>query len=219
MSKPRLTAENLIEAAKEFCQIEKSNMHKELYGVTDGKAIGTYIERRFKNFVAGKYEVELGNAARGIDFPSPSVRTDIKVTSIRQPQSSSPFRSPRQKIYGLGYHLLVFVYDKMDDHRNRNSHLDFKTCFFIKDERTGDYTITYRLRQMIKDGANVEDIAAYLRDRHIPGDDWVHLRLAEEILQNPPKQGYLTVSNALQWRLQYSRVINLDEKIEGIVKF
>jgi len=40
---------------------------------------------------------------------------DIKVTSIRQPQSSCPFKSARQKIYGLGYSLIVFVYDKKDD--------------------------------------------------------------------------------------------------------
>ncbi len=31
--------------------------------------------------------------------------------------------------------------------------------------------------------------------------------LAEEILQNPPEIGYLTVSNALQWRLQYRRLL------------
>jgi hypothetical protein len=48
-----------------------------------------------------------GNLAKGIDFPELGV--DIKVTSIRQPQSSCPFKSVRQKIYGRGYSLLVFV--------------------------------------------------------------------------------------------------------------
>lgn len=33
--------------------------------------------------------------------------------------------------------------------------------------------------------------------------------LAERILQNPPQLGYLTISNALQWRLQYSRIIDI----------
>jgi len=78
---------------------------------------------------------------------------DIKVTSIRQPQSSCPFKSARQKIYGLGYSLLVFVYDKHD-----------------------------------------------------------------EVLRNPPEVGYLTVSNALQWRLQYSRVIEQAGKVGGILR-
>lgn len=27
---------------------------------------------------------------------------------------------------------------------------------------------------------------------------------------------YLTISNALQWRLQYSRIVNLTEEIKGI---
>ncbi len=29
--------------------------------------------------------------------------------------------------------------------------------------------------------------------------------------------GYLTISNALQWRLQYSRIVNLTETVSGIV--
>jgi len=37
-------------------------------------------------------------------------------------------------------------------------------------------------------------------------------------LSNKPKQGYLTISNALQWRLQYARVVNLAEAVEGITK-
>jgi len=29
--------------------------------------------------------------------------------------------------------------------------------------------------------------------------------LADEVLRKPPQLGYLTISNALQWRLQYGR--------------
>jgi len=42
--------------------------------------------------------------------------------------------------------------------------------------------------------------------------------LANEILSNKPKIGYLTISNALQWRLQYQRVIDNAGKVEGIIK-
>ena len=35
-------------------------------------------------------------------------------------------------------------------------------------------------------------------------------------LRDPPLQGYLTISNALQWRLQYGRVIEQAGKIPGI---
>jgi hypothetical protein len=31
--------------------------------------------------------------------------------------------------------------------------------------------------------------------------------IVDEILLKPPLQGFLTISNALQWRLQYGRVI------------
>jgi len=45
----------------------------------------------------------------------------MKVTSSRQPQSSCPFKHARQKIYGLGSSLLVFVYDKTDNPADRNN--------------------------------------------------------------------------------------------------
>ena len=50
------------------------------------------------------------SSARGIDFPE--LLIDMKVTSIRQPQSSCPFKSAKQKIFGLGYSLIIFVYEK-----------------------------------------------------------------------------------------------------------
>jgi len=40
--------------------------------------------------------------------------------------------------------------------------------------------------------------------------------LAEEVLNRPPEIGYLTISNALQWRLQYSRVIQQAGTTSGI---
>ena len=43
-------------------------------------------------------------------------------------------------------------------------------------------------------------------------------KLAEQILQTPPEQGYLTISNALQWRLQYQRIVALVDDIPGISK-
>ena len=98
-----------------------------MYGITDGKAVGTYVEHTFHQYLQVKYSYKRGSSASGIDFPE--LKVDLKVTSIKQPQSSCPFR-----------------------------------------EASG-----------------------------------VH-----------PKIGYLTVSNALQWRLQYGRIISLAE--EGITK-
>lgn len=78
--------------------------------------------------------------------------------------------------------------------------------------------ITRMLRQLIENDANKEDIIAYLIDRNIPADDITLNVLADEILRQPPRQGYITISNALQWRLQYNRIVNLDRKVDGIVQ-
>ena len=42
--------------------------------------------------------------------------------------------------------------------------------------------------------------------------------LAQEILLDPPQIGFLTISNALQWRLQYRRVIEKAGSVEGITR-
>ena len=49
--KPALTKDNLIESARLFCETERSANHPELIGVTDGKAVGTYVEHRFQQFL------------------------------------------------------------------------------------------------------------------------------------------------------------------------
>ncbi len=215
--KPVLTIAELIESARRFCEIESEENHVTLIGVTDGKAVGTYVEHKFQHFLQSRYRVEIGNSAKGIDLPSAGIQTDIKVTSITQPQSSCPFKNARQKIYGLGYHLLVFVYDKRDTDHSCTLH--FTHCTFINKSRTADFTITKRLREMVSDGANKEDIIGFLQDRNVPGDEIVYNDLADEIIHDPPKQGYLTISNALQWRLQYTRVITLNNLVKGVVNY
>ena len=133
---PDLTLPELKTSATNFSHELHSKSIPDLYGTTDGKAVGTYIEQLFRQYLGQRYTFQPGNSANGIDLPG--LEVDLKATSYKQPQSSCPFRNASQKIYGLGYHLLIFVYDKRDD----------------------------------------------------------------------PKIGYLTISNALQWRLQYSRAIN-----------
>ena len=218
MAKQQLTTKNLIILAKQFCEQESKTPNSELFGVTDGKAVGTHIEHKFKDFLLSKYDLLVGSSASGIDLPSKEINTDIKVTSIKQPQSSCPFKNAQQKIFGLGYNLLVFVYDKQDNTKNKTALLDFVNCSFIEKERTADYQTTTALLQMIENEANADDIFAYLNDRNIPADEITLKNMAEHILKNPPKVGYLTISNALQWRLQYGRIVTLKDKISGITK-
>lgn len=218
MEKLPLNIETLKKEALDFCTEESSKHHSKLYGVTDGKAIGTYIEHLFKARLKSKYEISLGNVSSGIDLPDHHINTDIKTTSANRPQSSSPFRNAKQKIFGLGYNLLIFVYQKKD-YEDGTSDLIFTNCSFVEDYRTGDYTLTKRLIEMKKDGANREDIIGYLEDRNVPGDDLVYASLADEILAREIHQGYLTISNALQWRLKYSRILALDNEVEGVTNY
>jgi hypothetical protein len=214
---PNLTLGVLVKEARIFCEKESKLNHKELIGITDGKAVGTYVERRFQNFLKSKYDVMIGSSAKGIDLPDDNINTDIKVTSIKQPQSSCPYRNASQKIFGLGYNLLVFVYDK-EDIPDKCS-ITFLYCVFIEKDRTGDYTTTKMLIDMMKSEASKEDIIGFLEDKNIPGDDITHNELAERILKENIKQGYLTISNALQWRLQYSRVVSLNNSVTGIKNY
>jgi len=133
---PKLDTEILKKEARVFGEIESKHSDPLIYGTTDGKAIGTYFEQKFRRYLQDKYLFEAGNSAKGIDFPD--LEIDMKVTSINQPQSSCPF----------------------------------------------------------------DDIQAG--------------KIADELLAAPIEIGYLTISNALQWRLQYGRIIEKAGEIPGI---
>lgn len=209
-----LDIETFIKEARYFSQRESQNSHPDLFGVTDGKAIGTYFEHKFNKYLQSKYNFIPGNSANGIDFPS--LNTDMKVTSYKQPQSSCPYKSAKQKIYGLGYNLIVFVYQKYDDVNTKTGRLDIVDIVFINSHRTADYQLTTAIKNILSNNGNRDDLMALMLEKNLPVDEIELNRLADEILLNPPLQGYLTISNALQWRLQYSRVIQLADQIEGI---
>ena len=216
MTKPVLTLDLLIQEAATFSEVESQHDEPLLYGVTDGKAIGTYLEHKFINYLKLNYSFSEGNSASGIDFPA--LEVDVKVTSIRQPQSSCPYRSARQKIFGLGYHLIVFVYEKADDATVRTGRLSMHHTIFVDRVRTADYQMARGLREIVEKDGNVDDLIAFMHDKNLPLDDIEARSIAEDILRNPPEQGYLTISNALQWRLQYTRVIAQAGAVDGITR-
>ena len=172
------------------------------------------IRDRFRTYLKARYAFAEGNSALGIDFPSLDV--DMKVTSVRQPQSSCPYKSARQKIFGLGYSLLVFVYLKTDDPAGSTGRLDIRHTVFVDKARTADFQTTTGLAGIIENEGNKDDILAFLEERMLPVDDVQASDIADELLVQAPQIGYLTISNALQWRLQYSRVIEQAGRIEGI---
>lgn len=211
---PNLTVDSLQKEARTFSKRESTRKESSLYGVTDGKAVGTYLERKFQAWLGENYSFEQGKTAAGMDFPELNV--DMKATSIRQPQSSCPFESARQKIYGLGYSLLIFVYEKSDDSKLRISRMNILHTIFVHSSCTADYQTTRGIIDIMRRDGNIDDLIAFMNDRNLPVDDMEAKNLAEEILERPPVLGYLTISNALQWRLQYRRVIEKADEVDGV---
>jgi hypothetical protein len=121
-----------------------------------------------------------------------------------------------QKIYGLGYHVIVFVYEKADDDANRTARLNMRHTIFVHEGRTADYQMTRGLREILERDGNEDDLVAFMLDKHLPIDDIEARNIARDLLKKAPKQGYLTISNALQWRLQYGRVIERAGDVVGI---
>ena len=211
-----LTISSLCEQAAIFSARESSHPEPSLFGVTDGKAVGTYLEQKFKTYLQStRYSFAEGNSANGIDFPD--LLVDVKVTSIRQPQSSCPFKSAEQKIYGLGYSLIVFAYDKVDDPVSRTAKLKILHTVFVKADRTADFQMTFGILKILESQGNRDDLIAFMLDKNLPVDEIGVGNLADKILSDPPKLGFLTISNALQWRLQYTRVIEKAGLEEGVL--
>lgn len=214
--KPRLSVDRLCDEAKAFTDRESKHDEPKIYGVTDGKAVGTYLEHKFQDHLEAKYRFETGSSAKGIDFPE--LEVDMKVTSITQPQSSCPFKTSQQKIFGLGYSLLVFVYEKTDNDKKRTGRLNILHAIFIQKERTADYQMTTGLLQILKNNGNEDDLVGFMADKNLPVDEIEARKIAKDIIKSPPEVGYLTISNALQWRLQYGRVIEQAGSVSGIIR-
>jgi hypothetical protein len=214
MTKPALTLAALLAAAAHFAVEESDHRDPGLYGVTDGKALGTHLEHRFRHFLQDRFAFQTGNSAKGIDFPDLDV--DMKVTDIHKPQSSCPFRSARQKIWGLGYSLLVFVYDKADDSTTQTGTMNIVHAIYIDKARTADYQTTTGIQRILENDGNKDDLIAFMEERFFPVDEIAAGQIADELLGNSLQTGYLTTTSALHWQMRYSYVIDKADTVSGI---
>ncbi len=214
--KPKLTLTDLKAEATAFAALQSAHREPTLFGVTDGKAVGTYFEHKFREHLRDRFDFQEGSSAQGVDFPELDV--DMKVTSVKQPQSSCPYKSARQKIFGLGYSVLVFVYDKTDDPTNSTGHLDVQHVIYVEQERTADFQTTTGIRKILDNQGNKDDLLAFMQERMLPVDEIEAGNIADELLKTRPEVGYLTISNALQWRLQYRRVIDQAGTVSGVIR-
>ncbi|CDH44366.1 Type-2 restriction enzyme NspV (fragment) [Candidatus Contendobacter odensis Run_B_J11] len=114
--------------------------------------------------------------------------------------------------------MLIFVYDKFDDHEKKTGRLNMQHTIFVEKERTADFQTTKGLLEILEREGNKDDVVAFITERNLPVDEIGADQLAERILESPLLQGYLTISNALQWRLQYGRVIQQAGVVTGIIR-
>jgi hypothetical protein len=110
------------------------------------------------------------------------------------------------------------VYEKTDDHDNKRAKLNILHTVFVDQARTADFQTTTGILKIVENQGNADDLKAFFEERNLPLDEIAADVLATEILETPPTEGYLTISNALQWRLQYTRVIERAGSIDGILR-
>jgi restriction system protein len=182
--KSALTLDGLKIKARDFVREMSTRDFPTLFGTTDGKAVGTFVEHEFHKYLQESMNYRAGSSASGIDFPELGI--DLKVTSIRQPQSSCPFDSASQKVYGIGYHLIVFVYEKVDDSQKEIAKLNFQHAIFVNKNHTADYQTTRGILDILDRNGNKDDIVAFLEERNLPLDEIGRDLLADRILKERP---------------------------------
>ncbi len=112
--------------------------------------------------------------------------------------------------------MLVFAYEKHDDDTKATGRLDIQHVVFVEANRTADYQTTTGIADILGRDGNKDDLVAFMADRMLPVDEIEAANIADEIIRSPPAIGYLTISNALQWRLQYRRAIDQANTVAGL---
>lgn len=108
------------------------------------------------------------------------------------------------------------MYVKRDEPEKQAAYLDIENVLYIDKVRTGDFTLTKSIREIVAGietpsstrEAVVDDLDGLLQDKNMPLDEVSRRQLAERMVDKVPEQDVLTISNALRWRLQYSRAIS-----------
>ena len=72
-----LSLNDLKICAGNFVRDLSSRDLPELFGTTDGKAVGTYVEHAFHDDLQKRFNYEVGSSASGIDFPSLGVDLNV----------------------------------------------------------------------------------------------------------------------------------------------
>lgn len=177
---------------------------------TKSKDIGTYFENSLRAYLNKELGLERrGSVASGIDLPHFNV--DVKTTRITRPQSSSKIRKFSERLTGVPYNILLIIYSR-EDVENGEAYT-FENCVYIPKERTGDHrksTAAAQAVQEFKDGPITreelrDELESLVSENE---DDVTEIKDDEldEIIENPPKPGVITISPAVQWRFSYNQM-------------
>lgn len=108
---------------------------------------------------------------------------------------------------------------QLDRLNNRGSQLSVHIPLLCEEQKRFRQWMTKQLwfDQGLNNEGNKDDLIAFMLERNLPVDEIEASNIADEILINPPVKGFLTISNALQWRLQYGRVIERAGQEDGVI--
>lgn len=174
------------------------------------KDIGTYFEESLRAFLNDELDLkQRGSAASGIDLPHFNV--DVKTTRITRPQSSSKIRNFSERLAGVPYNIFLIIYSRED--AENGEEYTFENCVYIPAERTGDHRKSTAAAEAVQNFKNSEITREELRTKledlvsEAEGDvTEIKNDELEEIIENPPKPGVITISPAVQWRFSYNQM-------------
>ena len=87
--KTPLTISLLMEEARSFAEMESQHSEPTLFGVTDGKAVGTYLEHKFHKYLHARYEYVEGSSLK-------------RSSAILPPSDTSRFPTPFSGDFSTG---------------------------------------------------------------------------------------------------------------------
>jgi len=135
----------------------------------------------------------------------------VKTTRIKRPQSSSKIRQFSERLVGVPYNIFLIIYSR--NNVENGVEYTFENCVYIPKERTGDHRKSTTAAQAVQNYKNEDITREELREEleelvAEKEDDVTEIKNheLEEIINDPPKPGVITISPAVQWRFSYSKM-------------
>ncbi len=196
---PPLTLEAIQEALPDIREGLRAAWQREGPARADVKSVAVFAEETLHQWCAARFAYTRGSTASGLDFPA--VPMDFKVTDAAHPQSSIPALGRHEMLWGLGYHVLIATYRKVET--AGAIRLALEDCWLVEARQTADRRTTEEVARLLRHGVTDAQLAAYLQDRLPFCSPEEAQRQVVRIRQQPPRLGVLTLRPAMQYRATY----------------